>query len=116
LDFEVQTIQIYRYVYNDIILRSHPIESGILVEKCHGYQYEHCFSYDWQTMRGYHYLMRLGHTLNVLARHSYALSGYVRAFGVRGPIAFVRNTIAAPWLSARELQQIATAPCQIRLE
>ena len=92
------------------------IESGILVEKCHGYQYEHCFSYDWKTMRGYHYLMRLGHTLNVLARHSYALTGYVREFGVRGLIAFVRNTIAAPWLSAGELQQIATAPCQIRLE
>lgn len=92
------------------------IESGILVEKCHGYQYEHCFSYDWQTMRGYHYLMRLGHTLNVLAQHSYALTKYVCEFGARGLIDFVRNTIAAPWLSAGELHEIAAAPCQIRLE
>ena len=92
------------------------IESGFLVEKCHGYQYEHCFSYDWQTMRGYHYLMRLGHTLNVLAQYSYALTEYVLEFGARGLIAFVRNTIAAPWLSAGELDRIATAPCQIRLE
>ncbi len=26
------------------------IEAGLLVEKCHGYQYEHCFSYDWEAM------------------------------------------------------------------
>ena len=60
------------------------IESGILVEKHQGYQYEHCFSYDWKVMCGYHYLMRLGHALNVLARHSYALAKYVRDLGVRG--------------------------------
>ncbi len=92
------------------------IESGILVEKHQGYQYEHCFSCDWKAMRGYHYLMRLGHALNVLARHSYVLTKYVRDLGVRGLIAFVRNTIGSPWLDAEELQQIATAPCQLRLE
>ena len=92
------------------------IESGLLVEKHHGYQYEHCFSYEWEAMRGYHYLMRLGHALNVLARHSYALAKYVRDLGVRGLIRWVRSTLAAPWLAAEDLQQIATAPCQIRLE
>jgi hypothetical protein len=92
------------------------IESGLLVEKHHGYQYEHCFSYDWEAMRGYHYLMRLGHALNVLARYSAALAKYVRDLGVRGLIDFVRQTIAGPWLKVEELQQIATAPCQIRLE
>jgi hypothetical protein len=92
------------------------IESGLLVEKHQGYQYEHCFSYDWEAMRGYHYLMRLGHALNVLARHSYALAKYVRELGVRGLIAFVRSTIAGPWLDDEDLQQIATASCQIRLE
>jgi hypothetical protein len=92
------------------------IEAGILVEKHQGYQYEHCFSYQWEIMRGYHYLMRLGHALNVLARHSYALAKYVRELGVRGLIAWVRETIAAPWLNAEVLQQIATAPGQIRLE
>ena len=33
------------------------IESGILVEKCHGYHYEHFFSFNWNAMRGYHYLL-----------------------------------------------------------
>jgi hypothetical protein len=92
------------------------IESGILVEKHHGYQYEHCFSYEWEAMRGYHYLMRLGHALNVLAHYSYALAKYAQALGVRGLIHLVRATIAAPWLRAEDIQQIATASCQIRLE
>jgi hypothetical protein len=92
------------------------IESGILVEKHHGYQYEHCFSYEWEAMRGYHYLMRLGHALNVLARYSYALAKYVRVLGVRGLINLVRATIAAPWLRAEDIQRIATASCQLRLE
>lgn len=92
------------------------IESGILVEKHQGYEYEHCFSYEWKAMRGYHYLMRLGHALNVLARHSYVLAQYVRDLGVRGLIAFVRNTIASPWIEAEDLRQIATGPCQLRLE
>jgi len=92
------------------------IEFGILVEKHQGYQYEHCFSYEWDVMRGYHYLMRVGHALNVLARHSYALAKYVRDLGVRGLIAFVRNTIASPWIEAEDLRQIAAAPCQLRLE
>ncbi len=92
------------------------IESSILVEKHHGYQYEHCFSYNWDAMCGYHYLMRLGHALNVLARHTHVLAKYVCELGVRGLIALVRNTIASPWLNAEELERIATAPCQIRLE
>jgi len=92
------------------------IESGILVEKHHGYQYEHCFSYQWEAMRGYHYLMRLGHALNVLARYSYALAKHVRELGVRGLIAFVRSTLAGPWLRAEDIQRIATASCQLRLE
>jgi len=35
------------------------IENNILVEKHQGYQYEHCFSYDWNAMKGFHYLMKI---------------------------------------------------------
>lgn len=92
------------------------IETGFLIEKHHGYQYEHCFSYDWETMRGYHYLMRLGHALNILARYSCALAQYVRDLGARGLIQFVRSTIAGNWLKDEDFQQIASAAFQIRLE
>jgi len=72
------------------------IESGILVEKCHGYHYEHMFSYDWNAMKGYHYLMRLGHLINVLALYSERLAKTVRELGVVSFIRFVRNTISGP--------------------
>lgn len=40
----------------------------------------------------------------------------VRDLGVRGLIAFVKETIANPWIDAETLQKIATGTCQIRLE
>ena len=92
------------------------IESSILVEKHQGYEYEHCFSYDWKTMCGYHYLMRLAHALNVLARYSYAMAKHVRAQGVQGLIDLVKDTIANPWIDAKDLRKIAAGPFQIRLE
>ena len=65
------------------------IESGILVEKCHGYQYEHIFSYNWNAMKGYHYLMRLGHLINVLTIYSERLVKIVGELGVQGFIRFI---------------------------
>jgi len=58
------------------------IEEGILVEKHQGYNYEHCYAYDWNAMRGYHYLLRIGHLLNVLAAFSVKL---VKVFKEKGP-------------------------------
>ena len=69
------------------------IESGILVEKQQGYQYEHCFSYDWNAMTGYHYLMRLGHLFNVLIEYSECFVKAIKDMGVRGLIHFIRQTM-----------------------
>jgi hypothetical protein len=73
------------------------IETGFLVEKHQGYQYEHCFSNNWSAMKGYHYLMRLGHLLNTLALYSTALARIVRVLGYRGVFAFIWETMASPW-------------------
>ena len=91
------------------------IESGILVEKHHGYQYEHCFSYDWNAMKGYHLLMRIGHMLNVLARYSEKLTKIVKDTGVRGLIRFFRETMASPWLDYPWQKERLAAPFQLRL-
>jgi len=69
------------------------IEHSFLEEKHHGYGYEHCFSYDWNAMKGYHYLMRIAHALNVLARYTKAIGKYVKEMGQRAFIRFVRQ----PW-------------------
>jgi hypothetical protein len=91
------------------------IESGILVEKCHGYQYEHIFSYNWNAMKGYHYLMRLGHLINILAQYSERLVKIVRDLGVRGFIRFVRETISGPWLTPETIQDCLAGAFQLRL-
>jgi hypothetical protein len=92
------------------------IETGILVEKRHGYNLEHLFSHDWNAMRGFHYLMRLGHAINVLAHYSCALIKIVRKLGVRGFIDFVRSTMAGRWLDKDRVSQRLEAPFQLRLE
>jgi hypothetical protein len=91
------------------------IESGILVEKHHGYQYEHIFSYNWNAMKGYHYLMRVGHLINVLAVYSERLVKMVHDLGVQGFIRFIRETISGPWLDPLRVQERLAAPFQLRL-
>jgi hypothetical protein len=92
------------------------IESNILVEKRHGYQYEHCFSYNWNAMKGYHYLMRLGHLINALVQKCARLVKLIRVGGLRGLIDFLRETYAAPWLDAQRIQLALASPYQLRLD
>jgi hypothetical protein len=90
------------------------IENQILVEKHHGYEYEHCFSYNWNAMKGFHYLMRLGHLLNVLAQLSIYLVEYVKRLGARGLIQLVRETLAGPWLDQERIKALFTKKHQLR--
>jgi len=92
------------------------IENNFLVEKHHGYHYQHCFSTDWKSMRGYHYLMQLGHLLNVLAQHTAVLAKMVCQFGVRGLLQLLRETVAGPWLKLDRLDQVLRWPYQLRLD
>ena len=92
------------------------IENNFLVEKRHGYQYEHCFSQDRKTMKGYHFLMRLAHLINILAQNTEQLAKLVVRMGVRGLIDFLRETCRGPWLDPERIQRVHASPCQIRLE
>jgi len=64
------------------------IENHYLVVKRHGYTYSHCYSYDWNAMKGFHYLMKFGRFLNVLAAYSVSISPFVKVEGQRG---FIRS-------------------------
>jgi hypothetical protein len=92
------------------------IEAGILVEKHQGYGYEHSFSYNWEAMRGYHFLMQIAHLLNILVQNSARLAHTVRSRGLRGLLQFLRATCSGPWLNAERIRQLLASPCQIRLE
>jgi hypothetical protein len=91
------------------------IESSILVEKHHGYHYEHCFAYSWKAMKGYHYLMRIGHLLNVLALYSTQLADLVQELGPRALIRFIRQTLSVPWLDHERVRQRLARNRQLRL-
>jgi len=90
------------------------VESGLLVEKRCGYHYEHCFSYSWNTMKGYHYLMRIAHLLNVLVLAAVQLSKIVSTLGARGFIRFIRQTLSGPWLDAEEVRRRLAVPTYLR--
>ena len=92
------------------------IENSILVEKHHGYQYEHCFSQNWEAMRGYHFLMRLGHFINVVAQKTARLAQIARRRGLRGLIQFIRETLKGPWLDAEPIRRLLGQPHQLRFE
>lgn len=60
------------------------IENNFLVEKHQGYVFEHCFSYNWNAMKGFHFLMKIGRLINVLIAHTeYAISK-IQQLGIRG--------------------------------
>jgi hypothetical protein len=92
------------------------IEAGFLVEKHQGYHYEHAFALDWNAMKGYHYLMRMAHLFNTLARFSRHLSKFYRELGVRGVIVFIRQSCAAPWLDPERVRALLSQPFQLQLE
>ena len=92
------------------------IEAGFLVEKHQGYHYEHAFALNWNAMKGYHYLMRLAHLLNTLARFARHLRELYRTLGVRGAIAFIRASCAGPWLDPARMRPLLAQPLQLQLE
>ncbi len=85
------------------------------MEKRCGYQYEHCFSYSWNAMKGYHYLMRIGHLLNVLVLNAVQLARIVGTLGARGFIRFTRQTLSGPWLDAEQVRRRLAKPPYLRL-
>ena len=91
------------------------IEEGILAEKWHGYSYEHCFSEDWNAMRGYHYLMRIGHLINVLVWYCAKLSRAMRRLGIGGFLRLVWTTLAGPWFDADVMRSEIAQARQLRL-
>lgn len=91
------------------------IEANFLVEKHQGYHYEHCFSLNWNAMKGYHCLMRMAHLFNVLALFSVTLVKTVKQLGKRGLLQLVRDTLSAPWFARGDIEALIAQPFRLRL-
>ena len=84
------------------------------MEKRGGYQYEHCFSYSWNAVKGYHYLMHIGHLLNELVLNAVQLARIVGTLGARGFIRFIRQTLSGPWSDAEQVRRRLAEPTYLR--
>ncbi len=92
------------------------IEDSMQTEKRRGYYYEHPFSYTWNAMKGYHYLMRMAHLMNAIAQYTKQAAKLIRQMGIRAFLHLVRETCANRWLQAEWIQQWLATPVQLRLE
>lgn len=91
------------------------LENDILQEKKQGYQYEHIFAYDWNAMKGYHYVMHLAHLMNELAGMSVVVMVFISELGIRGFFRLLRETMAGPWLDHERIRQWREKKKQLRL-
>lgn len=85
------------------------IENNILTEKHQGYEYEHCYSYTWNAMEGFHYLMKIGRLLNVMALNSELLADKVKELGIRGFISHLKLACSGSPLDKAKIQEAREA-------
>ena len=66
-------------------------------------------------MKGFHYLMRIAHLLNVLAQNTIYLADKVKQMGKRGLIKYIKETMAGNWLDYDRIRIIVNSKPQLRL-
>ena len=86
------------------------IEANFLVEKRHGDHFEHAFSYHWTAIKGWHYLMKLAHLLNVLTFWTDVGRTLLLTRGYQDAIRFLRETWTGRWLRPEFLRERAVGP------
>lgn len=84
------------------------IESHFLIEKHEGYSFEHVYSYDWQAMKGFHYLMKIGHFMNIMAVNSELLAEYAREKGIRGFVADLCLALSGALLDVSRIGKVVS--------
>ena len=75
------------------------IEDSFNTEKNRGYNYKHQYSYNWNAMKGFHYLMRLGHAISAISEFTKQLKHYIKTFGCSATLKLIKETLFSPWLS-----------------
>lgn len=92
------------------------IENSFLIEKHEGYFFEHCYSYNWQAMKGFHYLMKIGHFLNVMAVNSELLLEYVDEKGIWGFINSLWLSLNGALLDTQKISNVVETKYLWRLK
>ena len=94
------------------------IEDSINTEKNRSYHYKHAFSYNWNAIQGFHYLMRLGHAINALSEFTKKLKRYIKELGCSATLKLIKETLFNPWLSQQWYvdQQLKVPQLRFQLE
>jgi hypothetical protein len=87
------------------------IENHFHVLKRQGYEYEHCFSYNWNAMKGYHYLLKIANFINSFILQSQLMTEYISAEGKKGVIKKVWNYLKVRKISDDCLELIPSSIC-----
>src|SRR5260221_12135591 len=74
------------------------IEDSINTKKNRGYHYKHIFSYHWNVMQGFHYLMRLAHAINAISEFTKRLKKYIKSLWCSATLQLIKETLFSPWL------------------
>jgi hypothetical protein len=94
------------------------IENHFLVVKHQGYNYTHCFSLNWDALKGFHSLAKFANFINAFIMSSELMNDDIVAEGIKGTIkkvwAFIRF-LGVPEQSADLMQScVNNKPCKIR--
>ncbi len=92
------------------------IEDSFNTEKNRGYQYQHVFSYNWNAMKGFHYLMRLAHAINALSEFTKRLKKTIKQLGWSITLNRIFEAIKHRWLSDDWMQKELEKTPQLRFD
>jgi hypothetical protein len=92
------------------------IEDSNNTEKNRGYSYKHAFSYGWNGMVCFHYLMRLAHAINALSEFTKKLKNYIKDFGVSVILNKIKNAILHPWVTVKWIKNEIQKPFNFKIE
>jgi hypothetical protein len=92
------------------------IENNFLVMKHGGYNYEHFYSFNWNAMKGYHYLMNIGRFLNVLALNTeFIKEKWVERMGISGYLKLIKDSCRSNILDFSRIDEIVATRHYIKL-
>jgi hypothetical protein len=92
------------------------IEDSMNTEKNRGYSYEKAFSYDWNGMRCFHYLMRIAHAINTISEFTKKLKQYIKSLGWSVTLEIIFDALSQPWLSTAWIKKQLEKKVQLRLQ
>jgi hypothetical protein len=90
------------------------IENEFKTEKHDGCMFSHCFSYDWNAMKCFHVLMKIGAAIATLAARSELLNQAFLEKGMRGFVSFLRLVFTGAPLDRDAVRAAAASAPRLR--